>query len=93
MSVLDVLNADHPAHAFRGVVTERKGHYHCLKETDGDKRFLIRKDGSHNLDDRQKATNQAWEAVVIQIGGEAKLKEILDEEARVWLAREKEAVE
>ncbi|MFA7332430.1 MAG: hypothetical protein WC326_15280 [Candidatus Delongbacteria bacterium] len=91
MSVLDVLNAGHPVHAFRGVVTERKGHFCWLKETDGDKRFLISKNDPHDLDDRQQAVYQSWEASVTQIGGEEKLLEILDEEARVWLARDKEA--
>jgi hypothetical protein len=90
MSVLDVLNTGHPVQAFRGVVTERRGHFCWLKETDGDKRFLISRNDPH-LDERQQAVYKEWDGAVIHLGGEEKLQEILDVEARVRLARDKEA--
>lgn len=84
MSVLDMLNAGHPVHAFRGVVTERKGHFCWLKEVDGGKRFLICTNDPHDLDKRQEATYQAWEDAVKDFGGDEALQALLDQQATEW---------
>ncbi|MFA7332608.1 MAG: hypothetical protein WC326_16185 [Candidatus Delongbacteria bacterium] len=84
MSILDMLNAGHPVHVFRGEVTERLRQSCWLREVDGDKRFLICTNDPHDLDERQEATYHAWEAAVKDLGGDAALRTLLDQQATEW---------
>ncbi|MDP2361953.1 MAG: hypothetical protein Q8O14_14585 [bacterium] len=84
MSVLDMLNAGHPVHVFRGEVTERLRQSCWLREVDGDKRFLLCTNDPHSLDERQEATYRAWDAAVKDLGGDEALKALLDQQAAEW---------
>ena len=81
MGMLDPLNAGHPLHVFQVRVLERKGHFCVLRAVDGEFDFTLSTNDPHEVFPDQGRIYEGWAARVEQVGGQARLDEILDQEA------------